>query len=85
MDKHTKQQIKLKLQNKHRTLCYEYKNAISLEEIDVWYATIHCLLYSLGVANEARFQELENWFNFWHFHVRQWGGFMIHALFSTLP
>jgi len=25
MDIHTKQKIKLKLQEKHRTLCYEYK------------------------------------------------------------
>jgi len=55
------------MQKKHRTLCYEYKNAISLEEADVWYVTIHCWWYSYGVVNEAKPQELENWFGFWHF------------------
>jgi hypothetical protein len=55
------------MQEKHRTLCYEYKNAISLEEADVWYVTIHCWWYSYGVVNEAKPQELENWFGFWHF------------------
>jgi hypothetical protein len=40
MDKRTKQQIKLELREKHRTLCYEYKNAISLEEADVQYVAI---------------------------------------------
>jgi hypothetical protein len=37
---HTKQHIKPKLQDKHKTLCYEYKNAISLKEVDVWYVII---------------------------------------------
>jgi hypothetical protein len=41
MDIHTKKHIKLKLRDKHRTLCYEYKNAIFLEEVDVQYAVIH--------------------------------------------
>jgi hypothetical protein len=27
MDKHTNQQIKLKMREQHMTLCYEYKNA----------------------------------------------------------
>jgi hypothetical protein len=37
----------------------------------VRYATIHCWWYSLGANNEVEFQELENWFKFWHFHVKQ--------------
>ncbi len=40
MDKHTKQHIKLELREKHRTLCYEYKNAISLEEAGAQYVAI---------------------------------------------
>jgi hypothetical protein len=40
MDRHTKQQIKLELREKCRTLCYEYKNSIFLEEANVQYATI---------------------------------------------
>jgi hypothetical protein len=54
----------------HRTLCYEYKNVISLEEVDVQYVVIHYWWYSLTTTNEARLQLLENWLNFWHFHVR---------------
>jgi len=41
MDIHTKKHIKLKLRDKHRTLCYEYKNAIFLEEANVQYVVIH--------------------------------------------
>jgi hypothetical protein len=26
--------------------------------------------------------ELANWFNFWHFRVRQWGGFMVNVSIS---
>jgi hypothetical protein len=33
----------------------------------------------------TRFQKLENWFNFWHFHVKQWGGFIIHVTISSFP
>jgi hypothetical protein len=64
MDKCTKQQIKLKFLNKHKTLYYEYRNAIFLEEVDVWYATIHYWWYSLGVVDEVGLQKLENWLNF---------------------
>ncbi len=60
----TKQRIKPKMRKKHRTFRYEYKNVIYLEEVDVQYATIHYLWYSLGVVDEAGLQELENWLNF---------------------
>jgi len=46
------------------TLCYEYKNVISLEEIDVQYVVIRCWWYSSMTTNEARLQLLENWLNF---------------------
>jgi hypothetical protein len=42
MDKHTKQYIKPELHERHKALCYEYKNATSLEEVDARYATICC-------------------------------------------
>ncbi len=54
MDIHTKEQIKPELQNKHRKLCYEYKNAIFLEEVDARYVAIHYQWYSLCAANETR-------------------------------
>jgi hypothetical protein len=42
MDRHTKQQIKLEVHEWHKALCYEYKNATLLEEVDVWYVAIQC-------------------------------------------
>ncbi len=45
---------------KNRTLWYEYKNAISLEEIDVRYTIIQCWWYSLGVTNQVGLHELDN-------------------------
>jgi predicted rRNA methylase YqxC with S4 and FtsJ domains len=35
MGRHTKQQIKPKMQQEHKVLCYEYMNATSLEETNV--------------------------------------------------
>jgi hypothetical protein len=40
LNRHKTQQIKLELHEQHNTLCYEYKNAMSLEEANVCYATI---------------------------------------------
>ncbi len=57
-------------------LYYEYKNATFLEEIDDQYATIQCWWYSIEAVIEVGLTMLENWFSFWHFLVRQWGGFM---------
>jgi len=45
---------------KNRTLWYEYKNAISLEEIDVRYTIIQCWWYFLGVTNQVGLHELDN-------------------------
>jgi hypothetical protein len=47
MDRHTKQQIKPKLHEQHKTLWYEYKNATFLEEIEDRYATTQCWWYSI--------------------------------------
>jgi hypothetical protein len=57
-------------EKKHRTLCYEYKNAISLEEVDVQYVTIYYWWYFSMAVHEVGLQKLEYWLNFWHFHVR---------------
>jgi hypothetical protein len=51
------------------------KNAKSLVEANNFYLTIHCWWLSIGAILEASVHELVNWLNFWHFHVRQWGGF----------
>jgi hypothetical protein len=41
----------------HRTLCFEYKNAISLEEENAQYAVIRCWWYSLGATHEVELFE----------------------------
>jgi hypothetical protein len=28
--------------------------------------------------------EINNWLGFWHFHVRKWGGFMLHVIIHFL-
>jgi hypothetical protein len=52
MDKHINQHIKPSCKT-NRTLCYECKNAIFLEKVDVWYATIYYWRYSLRATNEV--------------------------------
>jgi hypothetical protein len=34
---------------------------------------------SSGVAFKVGVHELNNWLSFWHFHVGQWGRFMVHV------
>jgi hypothetical protein len=34
-------------------------------------------------ANAVGLQKLDNWFNFWHLCVKQWGGFMIRVMFPS--
>jgi hypothetical protein len=60
MNRHTKQQIKLEMQKQHKALCYEYKNATSLEEVVARYAAICSWWYSSRLANVIGLQELEN-------------------------
>ncbi len=69
-DRHTKQLIASKLQVRHKALCFEYKNATSLEEADVRYVTIWSWWYSLGAVAESAIHKLNNWFGFWHFCVK---------------
>jgi hypothetical protein len=83
LDRHTKQLIKLDLQDQHNVLCHGYKNAKSLMEANGFYVTICCLGLSSRVASKASVHELANWFNFLHFNVKQWGGFMVNV--SILP
>jgi len=42
LDKHTNQLIRLELQNEHKALCHQYKNATSLGDANSHYALIHC-------------------------------------------
>jgi len=72
-DKHTKQLIRPKLQDEHKVLCHEYKNATSFGDVDNHYVLICSWWLSFGVAFEASVHKLSNWLNFWHFRVKQWG------------
>ncbi len=42
LDKHTKQLITPKLQDEHKALCHQYKNATSLGDVDNPYDLTHC-------------------------------------------
>jgi hypothetical protein len=79
LDKHTKQLIKLELQDEHKALCHQYKNAKSFGDANNHYALIHSWWLSFGTTSKVGVHELSNWFSFWHFHVRQWGGFKVHV------
>jgi len=59
------------------------RNAKSLVEVNGLYVTIYCWWFSLGAISKASVHELANWLIFWHFCVKQWGGFMVHV--NILP
>jgi len=52
-DKHTKQLIKLELQDEHKVFYHQYKNATSLGDVDYHYALIHCWWLSFGATSEV--------------------------------
>ncbi len=59
MNRHKKQQIKLEC-IQHKTLCYDYKNVVSLENVYACYAVIWWWWYSIRATNVVGLQKLEN-------------------------
>jgi hypothetical protein len=76
LEKHTKADIRADLQHQHRQLCRQYKNAASASESETQYLAIRAWRLSPGATSEEGLSRLELWLAFWHFHYRQWGGFM---------
>jgi hypothetical protein len=76
MEKHTKAEIRGDMQDQHRLLCKQYKNATSPEESEMRYLAIRAWWLSSGATTEEGLHRLELWLSFWHFRYRQWGGFM---------
>ena len=76
LEKHTKQYIKHDLQDQHKQLCIQYRNAISIDEAETCYLAIKAWWSSSGATSESGLRHLELWLAFWHFCYRQWGGFM---------
>lgn len=76
LDKHTKADIRQDLQDQHRKLCKQYKNARTMEEAETRYSAIQAWWQSSCAASEAGLARLQLWLAFWHFRYRQWGGFM---------
>jgi hypothetical protein len=64
-DNHTKQLIRLELQNEHKVFWHKYKNATSLGDVDNHYVLISCWWLSFGAASEATVHELGNHFSYW--------------------
>jgi len=48
LNKHTKQLIRPELQDEHRALCHQYKNATSFRDANNHYALIHSWWLSFG-------------------------------------
>jgi hypothetical protein len=76
MEKHTKADIRADLQDQHRKLCKQYKNAESLSESEVRFHAIRTWWHSSGATTEEGLRRLQLWLAFWHFRYRQWGRFM---------
>jgi len=64
LDRHTKQLMKLKLQDQHKAFCFDYKNSKSLKEVDIRYVTIYCWWLSIKAMIESIVHKLGNWLAF---------------------
>ena len=87
LEKHTKQYVKHDLQDQHKRLYLQYRNAQSMDEAEARYLAIKAWWVSSNCTSDDGFRHLDLWLAFWHFHYRQWGGFMelvCTVLFSLL-
>lgn len=76
MEKHTKADIRSDLQDQHRKLCKQYKDANSLADSEIRFHAIRTWWHSSGATSGEGLRRLEMWLAFWHFRYRQWGAFM---------
>ena len=87
LEKHTKQYVMHDLQDQHKRLCLQYRNAQSMDEAEARYLAIKAWWVSSNCTSDDGFRHLDLWLAFWHFRYRQWGGFMelvCAILFSLL-
>ena len=73
LDCHTKQFIKLELQEAHKQLCHEYRLCKTRDEADSAMEAIRVWWFSSSAVSESGLKELNDWLNFWHFRFHQWG------------
>ncbi len=76
LEKHTKLYIKHDLQDQHKRLCLQYRDASSMLEAETRYLAIKAWWSSSNCTSEEGLKHLQLWLAFWHFRYRQWGGFM---------
>ena len=64
LEKHTKQYVVHDLQEQHKHLCIQYKNASSMEEAETRFLAIKVWWTSLGAASEEGIRQLVFWLGF---------------------
>ena len=73
----TTKNIKLEFHDQHKELCKQWKDANIQEEAETRYNVIRAWWVSSGAATSpSAVRALNDWMAFWHFHYRQWGGYM---------
>ena len=70
MEKHTMADIRRDLQDQHRLLCKQYKNATSPKDSEMRYLAIKAWWLSSGACSGEGLKRLELWLAFWHFRYR---------------
>jgi hypothetical protein len=73
LEKYMKANIRVDLQDQHRLLCKQYKNATSATKSEPCYLAIRAWWLSSGATTTQGLSQLELWLAFWHFRYRQWG------------
>ena len=61
LEKYTKAEIRGDLQEQHRVLCKQYKNALSMEDAEVQYSAIKAWWLSSGATTIEGLQRLKLW------------------------
>ena len=64
LEKHTKQYIKDELQDQHKRLCLQYRDARSMEEAETRYLAIKAWWASSNATLESRLRHLDLWLAF---------------------
>lgn len=81
LDKITQKRIKPSLQQQYKQFYKEYKDAKSMEDVEVKYHVMRAWWLSIGATIEEGMYILFEWLGLWHYH-RQWGGHMLIVSFQ---
>ena len=82
MVKYIEKYIPEELGEQHKKMCHQYRTPMTMDKAENLYHGLRAWWVPAGAVTEKALDKLKLRLAFWHFHYRQWGGFMTGVCFS---